>query len=376
MGALATPYGNIVAVRPRLFVPLWHPPEESYAGGFYRAKRLLEQMDAFSFEVTDTDTSDLRAEAIAGRLTRIPARRLYATGPFFKPMRALNWSWTLVATLALGIVRCRACDAVYVPTSEIVPLSVAAFVLSRLFAIPLVLCNNNVKTEAWRLNRWIHDRSALVITLSRSLRDELAASGIRSRIEITGVGVDDRAVPRAPLLYDAIYVARHTVQKGALDLVEIWARCCAKRAGLKLAMVGPCSPVMERPIRALLARYGLERNVDLLGPVPEAEKWRLYASSRVCAFPSRVEGWGIVPVEAHLMRLPVVAYRLRAYDETIAQSPAAALCDVGDYDAFAAALLNFLTHVEGGDAARAWALRFSWPRVVRRERDLLAEMLG
>lgn len=361
-----------------LFVPLWHPPRSGFAGGFYRARRILESLAHFDVVVADTDSSDIDPGRIPGILIRIPAQRLYARRwPLFFVMRMVNWIWTAIALTYLGLQQRSKLDGVYVPYSEVLPLTLAGFIVAKLCNIPLILCNLNVRdTALWQLNLRFHSRADAIITISRALAQELADSGVRAPILIGSVGVDDRSIPRAAeKRYDAIFVGRHTQAKGIFDLVKIWRLCCDTQPALRLAMVGACADHVAVQLARRIDACGLRHNIDVLGAVDEKKKWELYACSRLCVFPSKVEGWGIVPIEAHLAGLGVVAYRLPAYEETIAGSPGASLVTLGDIHAFAASVLNVLKDGVDRPATQAWARRFAWPRTVELEERLIASIV-
>ncbi len=192
------------------------------------------------------------------------------------------------------------------------------------------------------------------------------------------VGVEDASVPRQQPEYDGIYVGRHTAEKGIFDILRVWAACCRHDPTLRLALVGPCTEDMRAQLRQKISELGLTENVTIFGTVDEALKWELYAKSRLCVFPSHVEGWGIVPIEAHLAGIPVVAYDLPAYEETIRYSAAASLVPVGDVEAMAGAILQRLSCplTEGEvEAVRAWSHQFTWARAVEREVELILATL-
>jgi len=160
--------------------------------------------------------------------------------------------------------------------------------------------------------------------------------------------------------------------KGIFDLFEIWRLVCDVRPGARLACAGFVPPHLVRRIRRTLRLLRLESNVALLGPVSENDKWQLYATSRICVFPSHVEGWGIVPIEALLAGVPVVAYDLGAYAGTIAQCAGAHLVRVGDVAAFAQEALALLSNEEIDRAALAqWAKRFTWEAAASEEEGIL-----
>lgn len=365
---------------PKLLVLMWYPPEGGFAGGFVRAERILEELAGFDVSVITTDSTTWRPSHPSIGVFAIPLRRLYCKrGILFVLFRLLNWVGFTIFAIARAFLRDRDSSIVYVPYSELPHMTAAGLIIAKILRRPLVLCNLNVRgTSAWPLNRWLHNKADMIITLSRALSTELAYAGVRGRIELGGVGVDDRHIaPMRIPRYDAVFIGRHTAEKGVYDLLEIWRRCNNERNGLRLAMAGPVRDDIKIDLLARVQSFGLAGLVDILGPVSEDEKWRLYASARCCAFPSRVEGWGIVPIEAHFAGLKVVAYNLPAYTENIVSSPAAELVPVGDYDAFAARLIETLVQDEETSisTAREWARRFSWQAAAETERALLIRLL-
>lgn len=353
-------------------------PERAVSGGLYRTQRLVETMRAFELIVVDSDTTDIQAQKVFGRLFRYPARRLYAFQRWLFPaFRVLNWLWSCLALVVIGLTRERF-DAVYAPNSELPQVSFAAWLVGRVRRVPVVFGNLNVRgNQLWGFNRVLHRHADAIITLSHGLANEIRAEGIDVPIYVGSVGVDDLSTGQqcAPA-YDVIYVARHTVEKGALDMVDIVRLCSAQLPSMRVAMVGPCTDAMRRRLEATVADAGLERHIDFFGAVTESEKWQLLERSRLCAFPSHVEGWGIVPIEAHLCGLPVVAYDLPAYEETIRHSPAATLVPDGDIQAFARATLAMLqSPFVSGSAVREWARQFTWARAARIEEELLTRIL-
>jgi len=357
----------------RLLAPLWYPPEPSFAGGFYRAKRILESLRQWEPYVIASDTFPISG----AHVRRYPTALLRANSALiFKVMRALNWGWSAAAIVFLALLRRRRYDLVYAGPSEILPISLSALVIGKLLRIPVVLCNQNVRdTELWALNRAIHQAADVIITVSEALQGELRREGLHGPVFVGTNGVDDFSVPGKPPVYDAVFVGRHTEGKGIFDLFAIWRIVCDTKPGARLACAGFIPPHLENRIRGTLRDLRLEERVALLGPVVEDEKWRLYAVSRICVFPSHVEGWGIVPIEAHLAGLPVVAYALGAYADTIAQSPGATLVPVGDLDAFAEATSAALDATPDSEKLHAWARSFTWRAAADREELLLDRVL-
>jgi glycosyltransferase involved in cell wall biosynthesis len=359
---------------------VWHPPEGGHAGGFVLAERFFALQSSFDFTVVASDSSPLADRAERTRVVRIPERRVYSAAPrWFAALRAVNWAWHSAASIAVALwcARRERYAFVFVPSAEIPCNTLAAVVIAAILRVPLVLSNLNVRgVFFWKQNRVLHRFARGIVTISRALASEIRREVPRARIFVFAVGADDGSLPRMPRpAYDAVFVGRHVPDKGTGDLLAIWQRCCARSPGLRLAMAGPCEAATAKRLRERAEHLGIGKAVTIFGTITERQKWELYANARVCAFPSYVEGWGIVPLEAQLAGLPVVAYRLPAYDENIAHSPATTLVQPGDLDAFSAALLRYLDAAPDPVVAAQWAGAFSWPHAIAsEERAILAAL--
>ncbi len=336
-------------------------------------------MRGFFFEIGDSETSRLDATRVPGRIRIYRARALYGrTRRTFAGFRILNYLWSLSCLVYFGL-RAKALDGVYVATSELPHVALAGWVVGKLRRVPIVFCNLNVRgVDLWFANRWLHRTVDAVLTISRALAEELKAEGISVPIFVGTVGVHDGSLPRADApAYDAIFVGRHTAEKGVFDLMRAWTSVTRIRPGARLLMIGPVQSAIRARLESEIVRLGLKGLVEIRGSVDEAAKWTAYANAKVCLFPSYVEGFGIVPLEAHLAGLAVVAYDLPVYKETIESSPAATLVAVGDIDAFAEAACEAIRAYpdERATTARSWASAFSWDAAAALESRLLLQAL-
>jgi glycosyltransferase involved in cell wall biosynthesis len=110
------------------------------------------------------------------------------------------------------------------------------------------------------------------------------------------------------------------------------------------------------------------------GVLDEQTKFSLMRESRICLFPSFVEGWGIVPQEALACGLPVIVYDLPVYRENIADCEAVFSVAPGDYRAMgekAVELLRLEDCRRIADGGLEFVSRFSWDEVAAREFRLL-----
>jgi glycosyltransferase involved in cell wall biosynthesis len=170
--------------------------------------------------------------------------------------------------------------------------------------------------------------------------------------------------------WDGIFIGRHTAEKGIFDLIEIWRRVRYERPGASLVLVGACAPETEAKIRKAIDNIGAGGDIKLAGVVPDREKFELLRASRVLLAPSRVEGWGLVPLEGLGVAVPVVCWDLAAYRESLPETNAIVRVPPGDVEAFASEVLRILDHAQSltsRDVSIGPRPRHDWHDVVERE---------
>ena len=156
-----------------------------------------------------------------------------------------------------------------------------------------------------------------------------------SEVTPADVGVPDHA----PLV---LAVGRLIEQKDHMTLLTAFARVRESRPDARLAILG-WGP-LEQATRERAHMLGLDGTVLVLGRV-EPRDW--LARADIFAHTSRWEGFGIVLLEAMLAGLPIVATRVSAVPEIVADGTTGYLVPPADADAVAERLSELI-----GDPAR------------------------
>jgi glycosyltransferase involved in cell wall biosynthesis len=338
--------------RHRTLVLSWHP-EDGYlsAGGFRRAREIVGRAVAESELVVLDNAPSIYRDLDRPDLVEYTVPHLHHAARLDSRLaRAVQWSVASAKLVSLGLRshRRRRYDALYVPTSELLVCTLPAVVLKMVTRRRLVLCNQNVEgVFGRRLTLFLHNRADLVTTVSEALRDALVAAGVRTRIEVTRNGAPTvegelAANQASEKTWDGIFIGRHTAEKGIFDALEIWRRVCDRRPGARLVLVGACAPETKRRIETLKDALGTSGEIELAGVVSDRRKFELLRASRVLLAPSRVEGWGFVPLEALYAGVPVVCWDLAAYRESLPDVNAVARVAAGDLDLFTDRVLEAL----------------------------------
>ncbi len=188
---------------------------------------------------------------------------------------------------------------------------------------------------------------AKLVTIRYGL-DELPAAPSEPTPAAAGIPAD------APL---ALAVGRLIEQKDHATLLRAFARVRSAVPQARLAILG--SGPLEAETRRLVAELGLDDAVAIPGRT-DIREWLERAD--VFVHTSRWEGFGIVLLEAMLAGLPVVATRVSAHPEIVADGETGLLVEPGDDAGLAEALGALLA-----DPARAAALGAAGKRRARDE---------
>lgn len=209
------------------------------------------------------------------------------------------------------------------------------------------------------LEREAYARACKILVMgghvARSLAEHYGIPAERTAVVGAGSNVDPDPIPFSDdpaRLRRIAFVGVDWERKGGPCLIEAFAIIRKSLPDARLVIVG-CSPDASRP------------GVEIVGRLPRDEVKRHLARSAVLAFPTRIEPFGIAPIEASLQGLPTVASDLGALPEIVIAGVTGALVPPDDPHALASALLRYLADpalaAAHGQAARAHSLsRFTW----------------
>jgi len=217
----------------------------------------------------------------------------------------------------------------------------------------------------------------LILVVNTEMKKYLQMHGIPSkRIKIIDNGVNLKYILRiksGEKRYDAVFVGRFHRQKGLLDLLKIWGEVHKKHEYVKLAIIGGGTRDWEDKLKNEITKRKLGCNIELLGFLSEAKKFKIIKSSKMLLFPSYYESWGIVACEAMACGVPVVAYDLPIYREIFPRG--ILTMPVGDTEKFADSVISLLNDEARrkrlGEDALKMVSRYDWDIVAERLLDHL-----
>lgn len=241
------------------------------------------------------------------------------------------------------------------------------------------LCTPDVRQWPGLLRRSL-DRGAWIHAVSHAVGDELRDRYPDAADRVVSIPNGVRRPPAETPASNAsmgrrlaggerYVLALGTVEprKDLPSLVAAFDHVAAEDPEVRLVIAGPDGWGAE----ALTAARDLamhRRRIIRLGWMGSDQRLALLRGASVLAYPSRYEGFGLVPLEAMAVGTPVVATKVPAVTEVVAD--AALLVDIGDVDGLAAALAETLDDGEATArrlaAGQARVDTFSWETTVDR----------
>jgi len=149
----------------------------------------------------------------------------------------------------------------------------------------------------------IYDLKRVHLNIARFC--SVRGSAVEMSIKITYKPYEERDI-------DIIYLASISRAKGIYDVPLILRKVKERIPNFKAVIIGRISDDLKKEFRETLKSYGVENNVTLLGYVDEIEKFELLARSKVMIYPSYMDTFAIVVLEALSVGTPVVAYGIPA----------------------------------------------------------------
>lgn len=224
---------------------------------------------------------------------------------------------------------------------------------------------------------WVHAVSGHV---AGEVRDAFPEAGDR----VVAVPNGHRSPPEPSPVSDSArgrYLAggdRYVLAVGTVEprkdlalLVKAFDRVAAEDRTLRLVIAGP-DGWGAAALTDAIDRCAHRRRVVRLGWVADDDRWGLVRGASLVVYPSRYEGFGLVPLDAMSVGTPVVATAAGAVPEVVGEG--AFLVPVGDVDALAGAIASVLTDTMLRDrliaAGRIRAASFDWGRTVDAIHDL------
>lgn len=252
---------------------------------------------------------------------------------------------------------------IYTDHTHLTNLYYPAFDRSRLLAPSIIALEKQAYQNAHRV-------FVMGSHVARSLVEHYGLPANRAVVIGAGSNIDPSQLPLENDGYSnqrAIFVGVEWARKGGPLLMEAFRKVQRELPDASLTIVG-CKPTVRLP------------NVTVLGRIPRDAVKRELARASLFVFPTRIEPFGIAPIEAHLQNLPVVASDLGAIPDIVLAGKTGALTPTDDPVKLAEAIIDYLQHPgkcrEHGEAGRIHVMQnFTWDTTGDRMREAILASL-
>ena len=190
----------------------------------------------------------------------------------------------------------------------------------------------------------------LFLCASSFIRERVLAMGFpEARTRTHYIGVDCAAIrPRDPGEETPVilHVARLVEVKGTQYLIRAFAALAERHAAVQLVIVG--DGPLQRSLQALAASLGVAERVRFLGALPHQQVMAWMRRAAMLVLPSvrtatgRVEGLGMVLLEAAATGVPLIGSRIGGIPEGVVDGETGFLAPERDADALARCMTDLL----------------------------------
>ncbi len=244
----------------------------------------------------------------------------------------------------------------------------------------------HIGAYVWFYERFIPGvyRDSMFSVLSMSTRDDLVARGIpASHVRVIHSGMDHELyrpgpVPVAERPPRIVYLGRLKKYKCVEHPILALPRVLERVAGAEYWIVGEGD--YRRDLERIARRAGVSDHVRFPGYLGGRDKVRLLQESRVLAYTSPKEGWGLSVIEAGACATPVVASDSPGLCESVVDGKTGFLVRHGDLEDLSARIITLLTDDElarsMADEGVRWAATFNWESSASRTLELIEEILA
>lgn len=217
--------------------------------------------------------------------------------------------------------------------------------------------------------------------ISQSTKQDLVKRGMKAeRISVIECGVDNEfAYMRNESKFSTpviTYIGRLKKYKSIEHIIQAMPELRKQFPDIRLLIAGKGD--YEGMLRDITEKAKLSDAVEFLGYISEEEKWRLLRKSWLSVYPSMIEGWGIVNIEANLMRTPVVCADVPGLRDSVKNGYSGILYKWGDISHMTEKIAHILdkdVYENYSENAYEWAKRFTWENTGIRTEKLIEHIL-
>ena len=235
------------------------------------------------------------------------------------------------------------------------------------------------------LSKSIWKNSSYVVANSKSLQETCKRFSPNRDIKTITNGVDiEIFYPDKNKKFDSsevqlLFISRLMPQKGIDILIKACALLNKKgTTNFKLTIVGEGH--LKSLMFSLIERFNLKKNINFLGWKDLDELPDIYRSADIFILPSVMEGMSSVVLQAMASGLPIVASRVKGFEEIVEENLNGLFAEYNNPEEFAVAIEKLIKSPDLREKMSQKSLEksklFSWETISRQYLELYKETVG
>lgn len=221
------------------------------------------------------------------------------------------------------------------------------------------------------------------MTGSESVKRELISLGIdRKNIEVINHGIKlikmnkKYTKEKKPTV---IFLGKLAKDKGIEDAIEVFRILNLKDSTFNFWIVGVAETIQyKNRIVELVSKSGLAKKIKFFGHIDDRIKVELLSRAHLLINPSVREGWGLVNIEANLVKTPVVAYNSLGLKDSVKNNYSGLLSFKKTPVHLAEKIIELTKDKKKYERIRKtsilWARKFSWDISIKKSLVLLQKV--
>lgn len=236
-----------------------------------------------------------------------------------------------------------------------------------------------------RMLLWAIKSTSTIITPTNAVKDEINKHfGQQSKIQVIPYGIDhvDRQTETVATLPSIslpakyiLYVGQYRSHKNVDKLIKSFKIALERINDLHLVLVGP-DFINNQEIQQFIKSLNIENNVDIFGSLSYENLKYVYEGSYALVHLSRLEGFGLTPLEALSFGTPVIAANNPVLKEVLRDQ--ATYVDPEDINEVAKEIISIISNPHAQDDKNkrvSYAATFTWNRAAEMTIDVYNKML-
>ena len=184
-------------------------------------------------------------------------------------------------------------------------------------------------------------KSEAIHTVSNASKDDLIKFGVKKKIFVIPNALEIRKYDSTEINpFQIVYIGRLIFYKNLEVVFKAINIVKQKYPKILFTVIGG-GPHKDQLVKTV-KNLGIEKNIRFAGHISEDEKYKQLSSSVALVFPSLIEGFGLVVLEAFMLNKPVVVSNVRPLSDIVENTKTGLIVSAKDENDWANAIQKII----------------------------------